>query len=40
MDEAVEWVGRMPNPFGSETEVEIRRPELYGFGWRPDLQVQ
>jgi len=41
MDEAVEWVRRMPNPLESEAEIEIRpvfEAEDFGAEFTPELQ--
>ena len=41
MEEAIEWVKRMPNPSGEESEVEIRPVfELDDFGeaFTPELR--
>jgi hypothetical protein len=41
MDEAVEWVKRMPDPMLSESEVEIRPifdAEDFGEAFTPELQ--
>jgi hypothetical protein len=43
MEEAVEWVKRMPNPMMSESEVEIRpvfEAEDFGAEFTPELQEQ
>ena len=44
MEEAVEWVGRMPNPMpGTEPEVEIRpvfEPDDFGEAFTPELREQ
>jgi hypothetical protein len=43
MDEAVEWVKRMPNPMNAETEVELRQVfEASDFGaeFTPELRAQ
>jgi hypothetical protein len=43
MDEAVEWVKRMPNPMGTESEVELRQVfEAADFGaeFTPELRAQ
>ena len=44
MDEAVEWVGRMPNPMpGTEPEVEIRpvfEADDFGEAFTPELREQ
>jgi len=41
MDEAVEWVKRMPNPMNAESEVEIQpifEAEDFGEAFTPELQ--
>jgi hypothetical protein len=43
MEEAIEWVRRMPNPLDSETEVEIRpvfEAEDFGADFTPELREQ
>ncbi|MFN2196346.1 MAG: YciI family protein, partial [Anaerolineales bacterium] len=43
LDEAVEWVRRMPNPMNSESIVEIRpvfEAEDFGNEFTPELQEQ
>ncbi len=43
MDEAVEWVKRMPNPLESESAVEIRpvfEAEDFGAEFTPELREQ
>ena len=43
MDEAVEWVRRMPNPSGAEGEVKIRpvfEAEDFGAEFTPELREQ
>lgn len=43
MDEAIEWVKRMPNPMGAESEVEIRpvfEAEDFGEEFTPELREQ
>jgi hypothetical protein len=43
MDEAIEWVKRMPNPMGAESEVEIRpvfEAEDFGEEFTPELCEQ
>lgn len=43
MDEAVEWVKRMPNPLESEAEIEIRpivEAEDFGESFTPELREQ
>ena len=43
LEEAVEWVRRMPNPMNSESIVEIRpvfEAEDFGNEFTPDLQEQ
>jgi hypothetical protein len=43
MDEAVEWVKRMPNPMGTESEVELRQvfeAEDFGAEFTPELRAQ
>jgi hypothetical protein len=43
MDEAVEWVKRMPNPLDSEAEIEIRpvfEAEDFGAEFTPELREQ
>ena len=43
MDEAVEWVKRMPNPDDTEAEVEIRQvfeAEDFGAEFTPELREQ
>jgi hypothetical protein len=43
MDEALEWVGRCPNPMPGESEIEIRRvfeTEDFGPVLTPELRVQ
>jgi hypothetical protein len=43
MDEAVEWVRRMPNPLETEGEVEIRpvfEAEDFGAEFTPELREQ
>jgi hypothetical protein len=43
MDEAVEWVKRMPNPDQAEAEVEIRpvfEAEDFGDEFTPELREQ
>jgi hypothetical protein len=42
-DEAIEWVKRMPNPTGEESEIEIRQVfeiEDFGPAATPDLREQ
>ena len=41
MDEAVDWVKRMPNPMNSESEVEIRpifEAEDFGEAYTPEVR--
>ena len=41
MEEAIEWVKRMPNPSGEESEVEIRpvfEPDDFGEAFTPELR--
>lgn len=41
MAEAIEWVKRMPNPTGEESEVEIRpvfEPDDFGEAFTPELR--
>jgi hypothetical protein len=41
MDEAIEWVKRMPNPTGEESVIEIRRvfeTEDFGDEFTPELR--
>ncbi len=41
MDEAIEWVRRMPNPMYEDSEVEIRpvfEPEDFGAALTPELR--
>ncbi len=43
MDEAIEWVKRMPNPMLSESEVEVRpvfEAEDFGAALTPELREQ
>ena len=43
MDEALEWVKRMPNPMGGESEVEVRpvfEAEDFGAELTPELRAQ
>jgi len=43
MDEAIEWVKRMPNPMGTESEVELRpvfEAEDFGAEFTPELRAQ
>jgi hypothetical protein len=43
MDEAVEWVKRMPNPLDTEAEIEIRpvfEAEDFGAEFTPELREQ
>jgi len=43
MDEAIEWVKRMPNPMLAESEVEIRpvfEAEDFGEEYTPELREQ
>jgi hypothetical protein len=43
IDEAVEWVKRMPNPLDSEAEIEIRpvfEAEDFGAEFTPELREQ
>ena len=43
MAEAIEWVKRMPNPTGEESEVEIRpvfEPDDFGEALTPELREQ
>jgi hypothetical protein len=43
MEEAVEWVKRCPNPFHSESEIEIRQvfeAEDFGAEFTPELREQ
>jgi hypothetical protein len=43
MDEAIEWVKRMPNPMLAESEVEIRpvfEAEDFGEEFTPELREQ
>jgi hypothetical protein len=43
MDEAIEWVKRMPNPTGDESEVEIRQvfeADDFGEEFTPELREQ
>ena len=43
MDEALEWVKRMPNPMNMETEVEVRpvfEAEDFGAELTPELRAQ
>jgi hypothetical protein len=43
LDEAVEWVTRMPNPLNSEPEIEIRpvfEAEDFGAEFTPELREQ
>jgi hypothetical protein len=43
MEEAVEWVKRCPNPFDSESEIEIRplfEAEDFGEEFTPQLRAQ
>jgi hypothetical protein len=43
MEEAVEWVRRMPNPMNEESDVEIRRvfeAEDFGKEFTPELRAQ
>ena len=41
LEEAIEWVKRMPNPSGEESEVEIRpvfEPDDFGEAFTPELR--
>ncbi|MES2057417.1 MAG: YciI family protein [Pseudomonadota bacterium] len=41
MDEAIEWIRRVPNPDGLQHEIEIRRvfdPADFGEAFTPELQ--
>jgi len=41
LDEAIEWVKRVPNPTGEESEIEIRRvfaAEDFGEAFTPELR--
>ena len=43
MDEAVDWVKRMPSPLNSEAEIEIRpvfEAEDFGDEFTPELREQ
>jgi hypothetical protein len=43
LDEAIEWVKRIPNPDGTDGEVEIRpvfEPEDFGDSFTPELREQ
>jgi hypothetical protein len=43
MEEAIEWVKRMPNPTGEESEVEIRQvfeADDFGEEFTPELREQ
>jgi len=43
MDEAIEWVKRMPNPMLTESEVEVRpvfEAEDFGAEFTPELRAQ
>lgn len=43
MDEAIEWVKRMPNPLDTEAEIEIRpvfEAEDFGAEFTPELREQ
>lgn len=43
MDEAVEWVKRIPNPDGTESEIEIRpvfEADDFGDDFTPELREQ
>jgi hypothetical protein len=43
IDDAIEWVKRMPNPMGGESEVEIRpvfEAEDFGAEFTPELREQ
>lgn len=43
MDEAIEWVKRIPNPTGQEGEVEIRQvfeADDFGANFTPELRQQ
>jgi len=43
MDEAIEWVKRIPNPTGEESEVEIRQvfeADDFGAEFTPELRAQ
>ena len=43
MEEAIEWVKRMPNPLDSEAEIEIRpvfEAEDFGAEFTPELREQ
>jgi hypothetical protein len=43
LDEAIEWVKRMPNPDGTEAEVEIRpvfEDDDFGDAFTPELREQ
>jgi hypothetical protein len=43
LDEAIEWAGRIPNPDGAETEVELRpvfEAEDFGTEFTPELREQ
>jgi hypothetical protein len=43
MEEAVEWVKRCPNPFNTESEIEIRQvfeAEDFGAEFTPELREQ
>lgn len=42
-EEAIEWVKRVPNPTGEESEIEIRQvfePEDFGPAMTPELREQ
>ena len=42
-EEAIEWVKRIPNPDGEESEVEIRQvfePDDFGEAYTPELRAQ
>ena len=43
LDEAIEWVKRIPNPTGEESEVEIRQvseADDLGAAYTPELRQQ
>lgn len=43
MDEAIEWVKRVPNPDGTESEIEIRpvfEADDFGDAFTPELRKQ
>ena len=41
LDEAIEWVKRVPNPTGTESQIEIRQVfEAEDFGLSPELLEQ